>query len=109
MNDTLMASESSWRKELETEKGQVLKIEPGQKVCLTFIDEGKKWNHDGYKEAIVFGVQLEGETEITRWCVRSKNLLWQINRLGPVLKGMKVELFREGKGLETRYMLRKVE
>lgn len=41
--------------------------------------------------------------------VRSKELLRQIGKLGEVLIGVKVELEREGTGLETRYRVKRVE
>ena len=98
----------SWRVELSHAKAPALEIAAGQKVLLVFRDEGKEWKHPKYKDAVVFSVYVIGD-QPRRWFVRSKRLLQQIYDLGPVLSGVRVEVEREGKGLETKYVLRKVE
>ncbi len=98
---------NAWRAELLDRSP--LRIEPGQKVVLTFNNEGEKWERAGYKPAVVFEVKLEGQISLQRFFVRSKELLRQIYNLGEKIAGIKVELSREGSGLETRYSLKKID
>lgn len=99
--------EMSWRDELRL--GEPLNIQPGESVTFTFYNEGDKWERPGYKPAVVFNVWPVGEVVIRRLFVRSKELLEQIQALGEKIEGITVELKREGTGLETRWMLKKVE
>jgi len=96
-----------WRYDLD-EKPQALKVAPGEFATFTFLSEGETWTHPRFKPAVRFEVRPDGEEGSAWLYVRSKALLRQIRALGPALKGIKVDLYREGSGLETRYRLTKV-
>ena len=98
----------SWRAEITQAKAPVLQLSPGQKVVLAFRNEGEEFKHPSFKKAVVFSVYVENDG-VKRWFVRSQKLLKQIYELGPILSGMKVELTRYGNGIETTYVVKKVE
>lgn len=97
-----------WRSDISDSDTAVLKIQDGEEVTISFLDEGKKFTHPDYGESIVFLVK-KGEEDM-RWFVNPNNfaLLKQIKELGK-LTGQSVKVKRTGsKKSDTRYTLEKI-
>ena len=97
----------SWRVQLTQSRAPPLDVKPGQTAVLMFRDEGKEWKtpNPKYKDAVVFSVYVVNEGA-KRWFVRSKRLLNAIYELGAILTGVKIEVKREGTGVETKYEIK---
>lgn len=103
--------EEDWRIDVSGEPKETLKIQDGEQISFSFLNEGKKNNHPDFGESIVFtvGHKSKGEDKPLEknWYVNPKNyeLLRQIKELGS-LKDLKVIVGRTGsKKSDTRYVI----
>ena len=95
-----------WRSNI-TESKETLKLKDGDKVEVTFADEGRINNHVDFGTSIAFSVVVKGETEPRTFYVKSNNysLLAQIKALGQLV-GRNVRISRTGsKRSDTRYKI----